>query len=234
MDAFQKTILANYSFNELCVPLENICKGRLGSVLVQPDGSNIPIVRTTTVYEKSQIFKPIHLKIIDDISKITNTSFNNALIEIYDDSYCNMGFHSDQALDLADNSYICLFSCYETEPTNYRKLKIQNKKTKELSEVILENNSVVLFSTKTNREYLHKIVLEKHSNTRWLGITFRLSKTFVNFIDGKPYVNDKLLRLATDEEKKEFFKLKNRENIDCEKPPDIEYTISGSDLKQLA
>ena len=39
-----------------------------------------------------------------------------------------MKYHSDQALDLADNSYICIFSCYDN-PINLRTLRIKNKLT---------------------------------------------------------------------------------------------------------
>ncbi len=174
---------------------EPFASNRQGAILLRPTPENLmPIVRTTTSYSlSSQVFKDIHYKLIKDIqeafSDVGYVDFNNAMVEIYDDEYTNMRWHSDQALDLADESYICLLSCYENanETTNFRKLKIKKKKGQEdysLTEISLDNMSVVLFSTQTNAQHLHKIVLDKSEastsiNSRWLGITFRLSKTFV-------------------------------------------------------
>lgn len=77
----------------------------------------------------------------------------------------------------------------------------------------------MLFSIDTNNQHLHK------SNTRWLGITFRLSKTYIKFLDNVPYVN------GTEEEKKKFYKLRSLENKTVGyKYPEITYTISGTDL----
>lgn len=73
-------------------------------------------MRTTTIYRNlNQKFLDIHYNIIESIKKATNNNnlqFNNALIEIYNCDYNKMGFHTDQSLDLEQNSYICIFSCY--------------------------------------------------------------------------------------------------------------------------
>jgi hypothetical protein len=116
-------------------------------------------------------------------------------------------------------------------------LKVQNKSTQECSEIILKDNSIVVFSTKTNYHHIHKIVLDnymKEPNNKWLGITFRLSKTFIKFIDGKPLFSKsgKELRIATHSEKKKFYKHKSNENAydGIYEYPDIDYAISQSDL----
>jgi hypothetical protein len=214
---------------------EHITTGRKGAILVNiEDSNNIPIVRTTTIYQnRMSQFSPIHHSIINLIkAQAPYVYFNNALIEIYDDSYCNMGLHSDQALDLADNSYIGVFSCYENPNIkSIRKLKIQNKTTKIESEIALEHNSVILFSTDVNTQHLHKIVLENKSETKWLGITFRLSKTYINFLDDIAYINNEQLTLATKQEKGNFYKLRSLENKNINyKYPKITYTINPSDL----
>ena len=146
-----------------------------------------------------------------------------------------MGFHTDQSLDLHPDSYICLFSCYETDdPNEYRKLKVQNKTTKENSEFVLDQNSVIIWSAKVNKEHVHKIILDSQkAKGRWLGITLRFSKTLIDFESGVPKIvgTDKVLRIATEAEKKEFFKCKGQENSSTNyQYPDIEYTISPSDL----
>jgi hypothetical protein len=101
----------------------------------------------------------------------------------------------------------------------------------------MTHNSVIIFSTKTNKENVHQIVLENEKqdkNTIWLGITFRLSKTFVHFIEQIPllYPSNIPLRLATDEEKQTFFIYKSQENsnIDFNYLKNIDYTLSAGDL----
>lgn len=216
---------------------EDIVGGRQGSILVDCKDGLIPIVRTTTVHDKPTRFLPIHYDIIDNIKKTSKhpqLEFNNALIEIYDSKYRNMKYHSDHSLDLLEDSYICVFSCYDDpSPMDVRKLKIKEKATGKCSEVLLEHNSAVMFSVSTNGQYLHKIVLETNKkNKRWLGITFRLSKTFIKFVNEIPYFHPSglLLRIANEEERKEFLKHKRLENTNIGyKYPEIDYTISAGD-----
>lgn len=110
----------------------------------------------------------------------------------------------------------------------------QNKTTKEVSDIILEHNSVVLFSTTTNQEYLHQIIFKsKTSNVLWLGITFRQSKTFIIFDNELPYfsTDKKRLLLANTDQRKQLYRYKNFENTNVEYTyPDIDYTISTGDM----
>lgn len=235
-------------FKELSesVEFENIAKGRKGTVLVDYKNDLIPLVRTTTIYNKPvQGFLPIHYDIIEHIKKTSGCSdlgFNNALVEIYNSNYRKMGYHSDQSLDLANESFICLFSCYDNaSTTDKRKLQIKEKLTGKCSEIILEHNSIVLFSVSTNSKWLHKIILgTRTTNDQWLGITFRLSKTFIKFVDDIPYFYPntlsngsltKILKLADKDNRKEFSKYKGHENANVDyKYSEIDYSISISDL----
>jgi len=231
------------------VLFENITKGRLGTTIVDNINDTIPIVRTTTKYNNPvHLFQKIHYEIINKISAIKNDAkFNNALVEIYDDDYITMGYHSDLALDLVDNSYICLFSCYENQNilNKYRKLRIKQKNTEIEEDITLEHNSIVMFSLDSNSRFQHKIILENNkkdsqTSNKWCGITLRLSKTFIKFINEIPYfvinniISKNILKLATEGETMEFYKYRSQENklIDF-KYPEIYYTISKSDLLDL-
>ncbi|MEY3442956.1 MAG: hypothetical protein RLZZ519_1237 [Bacteroidota bacterium] len=234
---------------------EDVAKGRKGNHLVDPGAQGVPIVRTTTRYEKAaNTFSGIHHAIAKairaevkrrNVLEDTSLQFNNALIEIYDDRYSKMKYHSDQALDLEANSCIALFSCYE-RPSNLtektvRKLKIQNKATFEEFEFTLENNSVMLFSVATNSRFQHKIVMEAptgfqptEGGNRWLGMTFRQSKTWIQFKHQRGYFpNGELLTLADTEQAREFYQLRGQENnaLDFEYP-DISYTLSMGDTRE--
>lgn len=232
-------------FNELStnVNYENITKGRKGTNIVDiRDNNMIPLVRTTTVYnEASQKMLQIHYNIIEkikNVSGISNLVLNNALIEIYNSEYCNMGFHTDQSLDLQDNSFICIFSCYKNENgiKSERKLYVKNKENGNTEIVNLSHNSVIIFDTETNKKHIHKIILENYDQNdknEWLGITFRCSKRFIKFIDDIPYIypNDVILRLANENEKKSFLREKGIENkISTFVYTEFDYTLSIGDL----
>lgn len=241
--------------------LEEICKGRKGGVLVECKDNMIPIVRTTTQYkssvkELSEKHKEIMEKIAEEfnnreeiqsnhkekrkIYKPKEVIFNNALIEVYDSEYRKMGYHTDQSQDLELNSYICLYSCYENDSKSsedIRKLKIKHKGYNDPTEFLLKNNSFILFTTQANQDHLHKIILESNtSKNRWLGITFRLSKTYINFINNIPYINtsNKILRLGNSEEIMELRRHKGKENKSSGYIyPELDYTISESDLMPI-
>jgi hypothetical protein len=218
-------------------------------VLVDCKNDQIPIVRTTTNYNKpAQQFLPIHHDLMDRIKKVSDIKadpqirdlqFNNAMIELYDSKYRSMGYHSDQALDLDNSSYICIFSCYNLPDTkDVRTLKIKNKTTDETIDIMMEHNSLIMFSVSTNSKYLHKIILEQCTDTKtcWLGITFRLSRTTISIIDGIPHITQtgEILKLADTDERKQFYKWRQAENnqIDFQYPP-TNLTISKSDLMPI-
>lgn len=236
-------------FNELsgATDFETIAKGRIGNHLVNVNEKGVPIVRTTTKYNiPANNFCAIHHMLIERINAtvegIPALTFNNALIEVYDASYYKMNYHSDQSLDLADDSYIGLFSCYErpdelTEQQT-RKLKIRDKAGDDEFEYSLTHNSVMLFSVATNTKWLHKIVLDQAPNSKllaadnkWLGITFRTSKTYLQFKDGIPYfANGKPLELANKDQEAEFYKLRGQENRSIDFVyPELGYTLNAAD-----
>ncbi|MFH6946740.1 alpha-ketoglutarate-dependent dioxygenase AlkB [Flavobacterium sp. FlaQc-50] len=231
------------------VDFEDTAKGRIGNHLVNVAEKGIPIVRTTTTYTiPAHNFSSIHHELIErlndtihvsDMGQLPQLAFNNALIEVYDTSYATMKYHSDQCLDLELDSYIGLFTCYENPDglleENLRQLKIKDKITDEEFSIPLTHNSVVLFSLSTNARFLHKIILEstaKKSDNKWLGITFRKSKTFVQFENGVPRFSDgELLELADENQKTEFFKLRGQENSILNFVyPRLSYTLSPGDI----
>lgn len=236
----KKILNINNSFEKFSnIQFENYIQGRKAAILVNPINNLIPIVRTTTIYNyPAQTFPSNYSELINEIKKQfqKQIQFNNAMVELYTPEYRKMGFHSDQSLDLEDNSYICVFSSYKNEPTTHsdlRTLKVKNKISEKHFDIPMENNSAILFDTNTNKTHLHKIILEStNSENEWLGVTLRLSKTFIEFRNNIPYIGNKILRIASDIEKKEFYSYKQKENrsIDFIYPySDIDYTISKSD-----
>ncbi|AUC77613.1 alpha-ketoglutarate-dependent dioxygenase AlkB [Olleya sp. Bg11-27] len=252
--AFYKTTLPLEStlFKDLSeeITFEALGKGRTGNTIAKSINDGIPIVRTTTQFTSpAHYFTVNHLDILNHIDNTLaaenqlKTAFNCGLIEMYDENYTKMGYHSDLSLDLKTDSYIGLFSCYKhpekLTATTTRILRIKDKSTEEEFDITLTHNSFVLFSVETNAKYSHKIILEnpnrdalKLADNKWLGITFRTSKTFVKFNNDIPFFEDgTLMELANEVQEKEFYKLRGEENRSLDYTyPDLKYTLSKADL----
>ena len=224
---------------------ERLGPGRRAAVVVEPtlDGS-VPIVRTTTPFASpAQPFNAAYGALIATIAAAGAPAatgpmrFNNALVEVYDDTYASMGYHTDQSLDLAADSSICLFSCYSSPAASQRILRVQHKATGATRDIDLRQASIVVFSTHANGTHLHKILRrERALGGEWLGVTLRLSKTYVvadNDGGGVRLAATRSpLRLATDAERRTFIQLKRAEN-DTDGPfvyPMLDYTLSASDV----
>lgn len=226
------------------VRLEDLGKGRRGGVLTRPDESGaVPLVRTTTRYTApAQPFGEVHERLARRIREAAGlpVGFDNALIECYTDAYRRMGAHSDQALDLEPESFIAVFSCYEHADGPVRKLVFESKSSDvDGHEIPLAHHGAVVFSVAANRRLRHKIVLDAPvgaAGNRWLGVTFRLSKTLLRFRDGHAHLPDgSRLTLADDEQAREFYRMRRRENEETGFAyPEVGYTVSASDLSPPA
>ena len=69
------------------------------------------------------------------------------------------------------------------------------------------------------------------ADNKWLGITFRKSKTMIRFKNDLPYFdNGEVLKLADENQQREFYKLRGEENKSMDfNYPWIGYTLSKSD-----
>lgn len=233
------------------VCFEDIAPGRKGNHLVEPSSRGVPLVRSTTPYNlPAQRFNPEHHQLLMAIERAasaapwapkTPLTFNHALIELYERSYYKMGYHSDQALDLEEGSWIALYSCYEhpAQRALFRTLMVKDKETNQERAISLEHNSVVFFSLETNSRYAHKIILATPPDQspdalkqRWLGITLRCASTYLRFEQGQPKLPDGTpLTLADEAQRKAFYKLRGQENKSLRFTyPKLDFTISPADL----
>ncbi|MCA9720502.1 MAG: alpha-ketoglutarate-dependent dioxygenase AlkB [Myxococcales bacterium] len=223
------------------VRFERVAKGRRGAVLVQPDATRgVPIVRTTTRYDAAaQRFSPVHERVAHQVQALASlpTTFNNALIERYTNAYATMGYHSDQAQDLEPGSSIAIVSCYRdpARASPPRALLVRSKQPgSEAFEIPLTHQSVVVFSLDSNRRFTHKIVLDRTRQppeNEWLGVTFRTSRTFVQYREDGVFLEaGDALTVADEDQRRALYKLRGRENreTDFAYPP-LTYTISASD-----
>ncbi|MFD7731979.1 hypothetical protein ACFV6F_16530 [Kitasatospora phosalacinea] len=222
---------------------EEAGKGRRSAVLVRPDAAGgVPLVRTTARYaHPAQRFRPVHAWLAERIREraALPDAFDNALAEVYTNAYTRMSAHSDLALDLAEGSSIAVFSCYrDSAAVLPRTLRVRAKEDDggEESAVPLLHHGVVVFSVAANRRLRHRIVLDPPArvvDNEWLGVTFRTSRTRLDFRDGRPHLPDGQgeLTLATEEQRSGFHRLRRRENAESDfRYPPLAYTVSESDL----
>jgi hypothetical protein len=218
-------IAQNNSFSTLTngIVFEKTIPGRKVAILAN-ELSPLPLVRTTTKYDNfPQLFTPEIKSLIGALP--AGFRVNNIMAEIYSDQSNKMRFHSDQALDLESGSLIGIFSCYSSANVGIRNLIIRDKTTLAQTDCIeMTEGSFIVFSLKFNKLYQHKIILDagrRNGAGEWLGLTMRLSKTLITFINESAYfANGEPLTLATAEQKKEFMRLKAREN----KEADFDYS----------
>eukprot|EP01138_Halocafeteria_seosinensis_P013284 gb/GECG01013567.1/.p1 GENE.gb/GECG01013567.1/~~gb/GECG01013567.1/.p1 ORF type:complete len:264 (+),score=27.31 gb/GECG01013567.1/:1-792(+) len=230
------------------IRFEQLGKGREGANLVDvaTDGETdyVPIVRTTTAYQKpAQQFSQLHHRIRDCINSAVDgptMTLNNVMAEVYTDDSRKMKFHSDQALDLDPSSYVAIFSCYDKPSSSPRILRIVHKDgdtNENYQDISLEHMTVVVFSVEVNSYHRHKIIQpDPRTNSRWLGLTFRCSQTYIYFDnEGTPRfkATNHQLQLANDEQKSEIIRFKGRENREAfTYPPGITYTLSPHDFQK--
>lgn len=217
------------------VVLEPIGPGRRTATLVrEPTLDRVPLVRTTTTCRlPSQAMRAVH----EGLSPA-----NTALLEVYDRRYTRMGWHSDQALDLAPGSSITIVSCYQRPErlAHPRVLRIRSKTDDEKSwNICLDHNSVVTFSLETNSRFSHQIVLpdpdQEDPDQEMVCLTFRQSKTFISFRENKgPHFSDsdRPFRLANKTEQKAFYQHRYLENrsVGGFQWPETDFTVSPGDL----
>jgi len=98
------------------ITFEILGKGRLGNHIVKQTTKGVPLVRTTSKFTiPPYYFSENHRHILEKINETLlsegqpEQEFNSGLIEIYDENYTKMGYHSDQNLDLEPDAYIGLW-----------------------------------------------------------------------------------------------------------------------------
>ncbi|TRV78535.1 hypothetical protein FKN01_12605 [Streptomyces sp. 130] len=231
-------------FAELCAatPMEDVGKGRKAAVLTRPDADGgVPLVRTTTRYARPALrFREVHERLAREVRERAGlpAAFDNALAERYTSACTTMGRHCDQALDLAGDSCIAVFSCYrDPDADPRRKLVFESKEDPGAGvlEIPLVHNGVVAFSVAANRRLRHRIVADpagRAGDNEWLGLTFRTSKTVLRFRAGVPYLPQGVpLTLADEEQARAFYGLRRRENDEVDFAyPELSRTVSASDL----
>jgi alkylated DNA repair dioxygenase AlkB len=102
------------------------------------------------------------------VQKITGTTFNSCLLNLYHNGEEGMAYHSDDEKTLAKNGVIASLSFGAA-----RKFLFRHKKTKETTSVVLENGSLLVMQGATQANWLHRLPPAKKIVEPRVNLTFR-------------------------------------------------------------
>lgn len=102
------------------------------------------------------------------VEKLTETSFNSCLLNLYHNGNEGMAYHSDDEASLGKNATIASLS-FGAE----RKFLFQHKKTKETISIELENGSLLVMKAETQAHWAHRLPLSTKIKNPRINLTFR-------------------------------------------------------------
>jgi alkylated DNA repair dioxygenase AlkB len=98
----------------------------------------------------------------------TGANYNSCLLNLYHSGEEGMAWHSDGELDLERNGSIASLSLGAE-----RKFAFKHKRSKQTSEQILENGSLLVMAGETQSHWLHRLPPTKKVLTPRVNLTFR-------------------------------------------------------------
>jgi len=108
------------------------------------------------------------LELKNSIEKITDTSFNSCLLNLYHDGEEGMSWHSDNEKELGEDPIIASLSL-----GTGRKFVFKHKITKQKVSVFLESGSLLVMKGKTQELWLHALPKTKKIHSPRINLTFR-------------------------------------------------------------
>ena len=108
------------------------------------------------------------LELKEIAERITGTSFNSCLLNLYHNGDEGMGWHSDDEKSLVGNSAIASFS-FGAE----RKFALKHKKIKQQVSLSLENGSLLVMKNITQTHWLHCLPKSRKVSNPRINLTFR-------------------------------------------------------------
>jgi len=103
-----------------------------------------------------------------NVERITRTSFNSCLLNLYHNGEEGMSWHSDSEKELGENPVIASLSLGAQ-----RKFVFKHRITKQKVSLYLESGSLLLMKGKTQENWLHALPKTKKVNKPRINITFR-------------------------------------------------------------
>lgn len=102
------------------------------------------------------------------VEKLTGTTFNSCLLNLYHDGNEGMAWHSDDEKSLQKDGAIASISLGAE-----REFRFKHKRLPETARILLENGSLLVMKGTTQTHWLHSIPKTKRIQTPRINLTFR-------------------------------------------------------------
>ena len=102
------------------------------------------------------------------VEKLTETTFNSCLLNLYHNGNEGMAYHSDDEASLEKNATIASLS-FGAE----RQFLFQHKNTKEIISIQLESGSLLVMKAETQANWAHRLPISKKIKNPRINLTFR-------------------------------------------------------------
>lgn len=120
------------------------------------------------ITKQAHLWTPNLLMLKQRVEKLSSTTYNSCLLNLYHDGAEGMGWHSDAEKNLLDNGTIASIT-FGAE----RKFSFKHKATKQRVDVLLENGSLLLMKGITQKKWLHRLPPTKKVLSPRINLTFR-------------------------------------------------------------
>jgi alkylated DNA repair dioxygenase AlkB len=120
------------------------------------------------VKKSPQAWTPELLSIKQEMEELAQSEFNSCLLNLYHDGDDGMGWHSDDEKELDASAPIASLSLGAQ-----RKFAFRHKENKTTIPVYLENASVLIMRSPTQKFWQHALLKSKKVSTSRINLTFR-------------------------------------------------------------
>lgn len=120
------------------------------------------------VTKQAHIWTKELLKLKSLVEKLSGTTYNSCLLNLYHDGSEGMAWHSDGEKTLLDNGTIASLTLGAE-----RKFSFKHKETKQRVDIILKNGSLLLMKGETQKNWLHRLPPTKKVHSPRINLTFR-------------------------------------------------------------
>ena len=120
------------------------------------------------VKKSPQAWTPELLSIKQEMEELAQSEFNSCLLNLYHDGDDGMGWHSDDEKELDASAPIASLSLGAQ-----RKFAFRHKEDKTTIPVYLENASVLIMRSPTQKFWQHALLKSKKVSTSRINLTFR-------------------------------------------------------------
>jgi len=120
------------------------------------------------VTKKAHIWSPELLQLKQKIEKLSETTYNSCLLNLYHNGDEGMAWHSDGEKSLLNNGTIASLTLGAE-----RKFSFKHKDTKQRIDIVLENGSLLIMKGTTQKNWLHRLPPTKKVFSPRINLTFR-------------------------------------------------------------